>query len=442
MTTAAGPKGVLRLSSLRPELAVWLVLIGAFLWRVWSVYRAVPAAQVFHDTDFYLSAAADNGYFSPGLWAGGRSPLTLFVFKCCHSEPERVRHFFLVSSALSWLALALAVARTASSRGVGLLGAALVLWLAVSRDVLSWNHAVLSESLSFSTGALFAACALSFLRKPRPWFAPFVLSALLFALSRDSNAYLVLFSGLLWGVNAVREGLRRKSYLDSALIGGAFLAIFLVSNASSNHGERWTYPLTNVIVWRVLPEPTVREQFVALGMPASRALRAGRPRRAYDSDRQLSSFRDWVDTHGKSAYIRYLLGNPRYALAAPLGDTSTLFGERMGRYAPKGIEAAGLWPSDLIWLRSWWSVRFAAVLALGGFVLLRGRSGHSPFAIIGLALALLTYPHAFIVWHGDSMEVGRHGLMVALQVELAVLCLLLAAAEAALSLAKRSVQAG
>ena len=442
MTTAARPKGARRLGSLRAEHALWFLLVGAFLWRVWAVYRAVPAAQVFHDTDFYFSAARENGYLSLGIWAGERSPLTLFVFKGCQSDPERVRHFFLVSSALSWLALAVAVAHSARARGVGLLGAALVLWLAVSRDVLSWNQVALSESLSFSSGALFAACALSFLRSPKPWLAPLLLSALLFALARDSNAYLVLFVGVLFLANAVREAVRRTPYRYMALVGGACVLIFLLGNASSNHGQRWAYPLTNVIVWRVLPKPQVREQFLALGMPASRALRAGRPRRAYDTDPQLSAFHDWLDAHGKSAYIRYLLGNPSYALGAPLDGFPALFGERLGPYAPKGIEAAGLWASDLIWVRSWWPLRLAAVAVLAGFGLLSRRSARSPFAITGLVLALLSYPHAFIVWHGDWMEVGRHGLMVAFQVELSLLCLLLASAEAALSFAKRSAQVG
>jgi hypothetical protein len=408
-----------------------LALLTAYAWRVWAVQRAVPSARVFHDTQFYFSAAR-NEFFSQGIWAGERSPVPLLVFKWCQLDPEKIRSFLRVSSALSWLALACAAFVSARSVALRCCAPLLVLWLAVSRDVIEWNEVILSESLSFSCAALCLACALSFLRKPREWALPLIATAALFGLCRDSNAYLVLCFGLLFAVIAVQRGLRRRAWVLPGLVGLGLVVIFLASNVSSNLGRRWEYPLTNVIVWRVLPKPSSLQQMAALGMPTNPALRAGRPRRSYGSDARLSGFREWLSSNGKRSYIHYLLAKPGYLLGAPAAEAPALLGESLDQYSPKDIQAAGYWATDGPWLRSGWWLRLAALPLLCGFVLLRERACLSPFALVGIALALLVYPHALVVWHGDAMEVPRHGLQLAFQVELALLFSLLAAAEAAL----------
>jgi hypothetical protein len=437
MSTAARWWGDRTRSARHLQLLSWCVLLIAFLWRAWVVHHAVPSARVFHDTKLYFSSA-QNPLFSRGIWAGDRSPVPLLFFKGCHNDTALIRDASLLLSVLGWLALAAAVARSLRFPVLRILGAFLVLWLASSHEVVLWNDAVLSESLSFTTAALFLASAISFFERPKEWLAPLVLTAALFGLCRDSNAYLVLMLGLLWLAVAIYRAARQRASSLNVLVALAFVAIFLISNASTNKGERWQYPLTNVIVSRVLPDPSAREQFVALGMPSD-GLRAGRPRRSYNTDKRLKAFQDWVATHGKRAYMRYLAGNPRYLLSAPLVELPSLLGESLGGYDPAGMSAAWPWQYDWPWLRSGWWVRLAALPALCAalLVLFGWRARVSPLASIGITLAVLLYPHALVIWHGDAMEVVRHGLQVAFQLELALICLVLAVAEAAL--ARRSM---
>lgn len=420
----------------RFEALGWLVVLVAFFVRMGVVRHAVPAARIFHDTKLYFSAS-QNGFFSRGIWAGDRSPVPLLLFKSCHDDPELIRNVSLALSVLGWLSLAVAVARALRSPVLRLVGAFLVLWLASSREVAQWNDAMLSESLSFSSAAFFLASALSFSERPRRWFAPLVLSATVFALCRDSNAYLVLMLGLLILAWVVYRKLRARVLAPwHALAGLAFVALFGLSNVSTNIGGRWQYPLMNVMVWRVLPDPILREQFVELGMPTE-GVRAGRPRRSYDNDKRLESWRNWLEQNGKHAYERYLLGHPRYFLGTPLRDSFTLLGESLDGYEPKGFASAWPWRFDWLWLRSLWWLRLASLPVLCGglaFLLRRGRRAPSALAAIGAVLTVLLCPHALVVWHGDAMEVVRHGLPVAFQLQLAMSCLLLALGDAILEL--------
>ena len=45
--------------------------------------------------------------------------------------------------------------------------------------------------------------------------------------------------------------------------------------------------------------------------------------------------------------------------------------------------------------------------------------GAEPLLFTALGLLVLAYPLAFLVWHGDSIELERHSYQVALQVRLA-----------------------
>jgi hypothetical protein len=78
-----------------------------------------------------------------------------------------------------------------------------------------------------------------------------------------------------------------------------------------------------------------------------------------------------------------------------------------------------------IWARSAWAAQLAAsaVLSVASALLLTRR--HSSLLLLGLFLALSTYPLALVVWHGDAMEVPRHALPVALQLRFALICLLM-----------------
>ena len=359
----------------------------------------------------------------------GSSPLPLLLFKLCRLNPKLIRQVFVVFGAFSWSTLAWAVSRSVSVRPVRVLGSALVLSLGLSIDVIQWNAAILSESLSVSCIALCAASGLMLFRRPVRWFIPVLISAAAVALCRDSNAYLILLVGLLLLGAAVLLRREPLAWRPLASVGFAFILCFLVSNASSNNGGRWQYPLTNVIVMRMLPNQTAVRQLEALGMPVGPVLRAHRRRGAYDSDPELAPFRNWLATDGKHSYLRYLASNPGYSLEAV--EFSDLLGTELARYRPDGIAPGERSFLAFLWLRSTWLVRISltALLSSAALVFLLRRERSAPI-VLGLLLAVLVYPHGLVVWHGDSMEVARHGLPAALQLQLAFILLLVGISDA------------
>jgi len=286
-------------------IVYWAFALGA----------ASTAPRSFHDTGFYFKSA-ESGVFSSEVWAGERMPIPVLAFKACGLDGDRIQTLFTLFSVVAWSVLIGAVASSVRGRWLRPLAAALVATLALSDDVYKWNSVVLSESLALSATALLVAFGLLFLARPARYVAPLLLAAALLSFSRDSSAYVVA----LLAPAALLVVARRRAQPSTwpfALVAAGFLAIFLLDNASADRGRRWVYPLVNVIVTRILPDEAARAEFIARGMPESPALRPRRQRRAYDSDVKLADFREWVDSHGKRAYVGYLLAHPAYLLLRP-----------------------------------------------------------------------------------------------------------------------------
>lgn len=436
---AAPPSGATRLHPVKSKLApmqtsslvAWalvVLLALGFCWRLWTFHAAVPRALTFHDTQFY-ERAEKGGLFTSELWAGERAPLFPLVLRLLEEDPGRVRTLFVMLSGLSWVLLALAVSRLMTSP-LKPLAALLVFSLGLSHDVVFWNECMLSESLSFSCGALCLAAVLMFQIRPAQMLLPVVLSTVAFGLARDSNGYLLLMLAIPLAVAALVFGLRKRPWWPQLILACTFAGVFLLVQLSANRGERWLYPLTNVIVSRVLPNSSKLERFTALGMPSAPGLRPFRSRRAYSYDRRLRAFRDWLKTHGKQAYARDLITHPRETLSDP--DFEQLFGAELTHYVPKGTTEAEPKFMEKWWQRSAWRLRATACLVLAALVLFWRRLRQSPLAIAGLALAVFSYPHSVLIWHGDAMEVPRHGAQVAFQLQVALVLLLAALLDALL----------
>jgi hypothetical protein len=333
---------------------------------------------------------------------------------------------------LAWGTLAWSLCVALRARGLGLVAAALVLALAQSPRIASWNDCVLSESLSLSCYALTVAAALAFVRRPARWAGPLALGVLALALARDSNAFLVLglVPALIGFALWLRWAARRPAW-PAWLVAGCAVAAFVLGNASSNHGKRWAYPLVNVVVWRVLPDAELREAFEARGMPQLRGLRANRQRKAFDRDASLAPFYSWLEQDGKHAYVGALLSKPLYLLGRPLRELDVLIGSELADYAPRRTEPRESSLVDALWRASawWWQGLVAAVLSVA--VLSVPALRRAPVAWLGAIGLWLVYPHALVAWHGDAMEVARHGLQAAVQLQLAFLLLLIAAADVA-----------
>lgn len=420
----------------------WLLELpaAALLLVYWILaYRAASTpARSFHDTGFYFKSA-ESGVFSSEVWAGERVPIPVLVFKACGMDAERVHGFFTLLSVAAWSVLAVSIASSVNARWLRALAVALVASLALSDEVYKWNAVVLSESLALSLTALLFAFGVLFLARSTRFLLPLLLCAFLLAFTRDSSGYFIAMLGAVAAVFVVARRFAKATWPLAAVAAG-FLAVFVLGNSSADRGRRWVYPLVNVIVQRVLPDATAREEFVALGMPASPALRPRRPRRHYDSDPKLADFREWIDAHGKPAYVRYLLTHPKYLVLRPAETLDESLGGDLTHYTPRDFSRAEPEAFQRAWQPSaWWPVLLAVgLLALGSASLARARS--SPLFVVGLLATLLVFPHVMVTWHGDAMEVPRHGLAVALQLRIALILLLVVALSGAHSLLRKNAK--
>ncbi len=203
----------------------------------------------------------------------------------------------------------------------------------------------------------------------RALHATLVVAAAMHALTRDAEAYVVLMCGFALAIRALVRLRRREHWVTTALLGAAFIGIFVATDASANHGRRWVYPLTNVVVMRTLDDQEMLESFVSKGMPHPDALRPGRPRRAYERDPALDDFKRWLSSEGKSVYVAYLLGHPLYLMAPPLENAPGLLGGDVSRYGarvPRALRMLGV-----PWARPLWPVHASIVVAALALAVLR-----------------------------------------------------------------------
>lgn len=130
-----------------------------------------------------------------------------------------------------------------------------------------------------------------------------------------------------------------------------------------------------------------------------------------------------------ATYQRYLLSHPDFLFLAPVRASAHVLGTSLRDYRARGFERTEPHWLEWLWASDTWQGRLVAVAALSLAALAWARARKSPLATLGLLLALLAYPHALVTFHGDPMEIGRHCLLVRVQLSLAFVLLLSAIAE-------------
>lgn len=397
----------------------------------------------FPDSEDYL-AKADWPVFSGGTVAGlydgaaawlkrGRSPVVPLLYKLLGKTPAAIATFQLLLSLASWGLLALFV-----SRAVGppllRLGAFMVLLLfSLHEQIVIWDRFLLSDSIAISLFALFIASWLWLLEE---WHwgkaALVVLVGGLWTFTRDTNAWeIAMLAGFLI---VVALWWRSPRYL---LIGVAFALCFLGNEASQNSAQRWVTPFVNVLGKRVLPDPDRTEYFAGHGMPVTPAVMQLSGQLAWSQDLfyynspDLEGFREWVETRGKSTYLRFLLSHPDYAFLAPFREPDYFVDPQLEYFFAKTPQHSPLLPAPvaqavyptaglfLLWV--------PALLVATGFLV--AAPARRAIWLVPFLLVLSAYPHAAIAWHGDANGTERHALLAGIQLRLGLWLILLLAAD-------------
>lgn len=386
----------------------------------------------YRDSRSYLEVA-DLSLLSPGFWAGARPWTVPLLYKLLPDSDEARAIGQLVVSIAGWTTLAVATARCLRPRACAFAGFALVLAFSLSFNVIRWDRLILSESVSLSMTALVIGAWLWLARDPGPPAVLGVLGAtLLWVFTRDSNALLAALTALPALVWAVRPGATARRW-PLALAGG-LLAIFAVNLVTTGTAEaklrRQERPILHVVGRRVLVTPGQEAYFRRHGMPAPPPrVRHYRKQLAaigdtIPSDPRADAFLRWVRARGRATLARYLATHPREALLPVVANRRRLLGGVTVGYRPPGAKtvlpdpvASALYPRR-VRSTAWWLAIAAAAAAAVALA-----AGPSRTWLVPIGAIALQVPHAVLVYHGDTLEIPRHAVVMAVTVRLGILLL-------------------
>lgn len=424
-------KGRLFVNTLR-SIVKLLPLLFYMSLRMYGASFSAATPHVVDDTGVY-TAMGSAPLFSKTLLAGLRPPLVPLVYKLFGNNFQAILLFQSAVSMAAWLFLAVEVSRRMHIRITRIASFLLINGIGMSDPVALWEGTLLSESLSISLSVLFFAAVLWFFRRQSKTRLIVVIAVtLLLMFSREANAWVLLVAAVSAAGVAVRKKWRRLAVWSAVVVVG-----FLVNNLTSTIGGRWVFPELNVLSQRILTSPERTAEFADCGMPVSAALMkmkgkwASSDGRAYYHDPALEEFRTWFFRYGKRTYICWLLRHPATAMREPLEHISRMVASGVQYFYGASVHVS-LLPSGLsklvfpIGYRNYFSLVLVWLLVGCTGISIGARAwrrNHLWFFFI--ALVLMTYPHLFIVWHADAMEVERHAMMARVQLNIAWWCMVL-----------------
>ena len=406
---------------------LFIIIIVIFLtYAIGRVVFSLPPIdnpRSLADTTAYLRISRQS-LSDFEFWTGARPFVFPLLLKLTNQTASAAAVVQLVFSILTWGLMALMTSQFMKTTWLKLLAFGLILLFSLDRHITGWDFVMMTESLSISFLVLFVALFMWLLQG---WHTGKVilvmLTAFLLAFTRDTNAWMLLaLAGML-----LLTTILRWTHSRTLILSIFFVFVFFLSNASSDLGGRWRFPLGNLIGQRVLTDVSAIHYFQSCGMPLTDALMrlsgrfANANERALYNDPELESFRTWLFSEGKSCYMQWLITHPVYSI----GETISRFEEliaftQVDRYFSRRFDP--LMPVQLgkffyleefsLWI--WIYLTLAMVIAVWK-KLWQG----NPLWSVFICLTLLVFPHLFLTWHGDAMAPERHALSVGVQFYLA-----------------------
>ncbi len=420
------------------EVGLFAGLFAAFLILEQRSFVGVTAPVHSGDSGAWGNVAAYS-VLSREFYTGERPFTVPLLYKLANSDEWAIGRFQSVFSVACWFSLALAIAMSFRPLPVRLVVAGLICLFSLTVPVNQWDYVVRSESLSYSlialAGALTIVLARRYASSPDShvalmlWWA---LVCLLAASTRDSLTYLfaTLWAGLaLWFLGDLyRRAIHRKNprfhrgLLASLLALGA--VVWFTRWATMN-SIRWHTPLVNVIVRRVLPDPTVYNIWVTrYGFPRNEVFEqyAGQSAQAViqgdiklkhalrNGDPAFADVQAWLATRGVASYQRFLLWDN---LGPSLASASRAFVRYFNEFNEEYGKGAGMTPWT-IRLTQWlypemgYPIPIGIAILIGAcLVAVRIPSARLP-ALFVVFMLVNSWAQAFINYHGDAAGVERH----------------------------------
>ena len=402
-------------------LFIVLFLIYAYV-RVSFNLSAIEKPRKTADTTSYLRVSK-RPLLDVEFWGSGRPFVFPLLLKITKQDLTTTAEFQLGFSILAWGLLALAINASLRTPWLKPIAFGLILILSLVRHLASWDFAMLTESLSVSWLVLFVATGIWLLHG---WRTDKVITLIVIgtflAFTRDTNAYLLLMLAGLILFAVILLWLKPRALLIAA----SFVLIFVLNNASADLGQRWIFPLNNLIGRRILPNPSAVAFFESCGMPVTPDLMklegeyANGEDRAFYTDPALDSFRTWLVADGKNCYMRWLLSDPLHSIGESLSEFEGLIAfDKMDLFFSRRYEPLLPWRLERLLYPTHFTLWLFAALTVTALIVIWKRAWHrNPLWAVYLMLCLPIFPHLFITWHGDAMAPERHALSVGLQLAL------------------------
>ncbi len=422
-----------------PRPPVPFLVIGVF----YAVVRAIAVwgaeIMVYKDSATYRPPAGGLPYSV--LSFTGDAPRSFVVpafYAVLPDDTTRVVAQVVISIG-AWLVLATVLAvllQTTVARYAAFIS---ILLLSLTTQVITWDVAILSESLAISIGVLAVAAWLRLASRPTVIVAVAVVASTgAWVLMRPYQYALPVALAVVCGLWAWRRPADRKLTLGVA---GGLLLIALVSLVISpriNEGYRqrdgygvtyFTEAFGQNFFKRYLADPETAAWFRERGMPDPSGLGppSTTPNQAVDDYqdwhpffaqlRQRPDWQQWLDEEAQGAIIEYSL--------AHRGEVIGQFVDQLPRMVRSPWTAeygppVDVLPPPLDWLffagsatSLWWGdfvLWLAVVGGLGALVVARRARPSPPLLWVGGLLIGVAAALAFQVWIGSAYEFVRHAV--------------------------------
>jgi hypothetical protein len=444
-----GSSAVRAVTTRTPSLpAIFGLLLGVSVAAALRLTYALDARPfLWFDSDQYIRVS-HHSLLSAAFWSGSQPPLVPLMWKLT-GTPTGFAALQASVAVLAWSFLAWTVWACLGRGGRAVIAAWVVLAFSLTPFVLQWDASVLSESVSLASVAVIVGSGLWLVRRfswPRALLL--VFAGLAFELARDAGLEVIAAVGLGLACIAAVSALRRhgQSALRCTILAAVVLGTTGLVGLAAANAHRNVLNVENSLYVRVFPYPDMVAAFVAHGMPQGKqidavalTLRVGLPTPyAYASPAPSHTtalvvgpvlsepywrpLREWIDAHGESTYLDYLLTHPAYLFKAPFQRPSLAFNSpsSLAYYKISGHNSL---PGLSIFFPRRFVVLALAIIAAGLLFVRRvWRCLEVAFLVAMLPLGIFAMA---VGWFGDGQEVARHMIEGNVMVRLAVLLLLL-----------------
>jgi hypothetical protein len=225
--------------------------------------------------------------------------------------------------------------------------------------------------------------------------------------------------------------LPRSCWVQAAVYILSAVAVLVISNMNIAAGNRWQIFIYDQLALNIVPDAAASEFFAREGLRISDSLMAIPTMVGYQyqdllaNAPELNSVITWDNKESKTAYLRYLISNPANSILEPVSNAKALINPKTVGYLYPRFPQLPYPKRVTLFSPVFYPNSFPIAIALlvfagiGSIVFwVRGNPQQPAWLFVSI-LVFSLYPLIFLIWHGESMEVGRHATQIGTQLRLA-----------------------